>query len=47
MQKDMITIRNQKLGESVCQKLQSRGFEAYYCPDKATALRQALALMNK
>jgi len=45
MEQNVIAIRNRKAGEKVCEKLRGRGFAAYYCTDKAEALKQALALI--
>lgn len=45
MQEDVRVVRNQKAGEKVCEKLRSRGFEAWYCPTKKEALEQALQLI--
>ena len=36
-----------KRGEILVKNLQSRHFEAYYCPDKASALEKALELIPK
>lgn len=36
-----------KRGEILVKNLQNRHFEAYYCPDKASALEKALALIPK
>lgn len=35
----------EKRGQVLVKNLQSRGFDAYYCADKASALEQALALI--
>lgn len=45
MGEDVRVIRNQKAGEKVCEKLRSRGFEAWYCPTKQNALEKALQLI--
>ena len=39
--------RNALLGATLVKNLKKRGFEAYYCADKATALAQALSLIPK
>ncbi len=38
-------LRNAALGAALVKKLQMRGFDAYYCPDKEEAVAQALALI--
>lgn len=38
-------LRNEALGVTLVKKLKLRGFDAYYCADKQTALEQALALI--
>ena len=38
-------LRNEALGATLVKKLKLRGFDAYYCADKQTALKQALALI--
>lgn len=38
-------LRNEALGATLVKKLKLRGFDAYYCADKQTALEQALALI--
>lgn len=45
MGEDVKTIRNRKAGEKVCEKLQGRGFAAYYCASKEEALQKALELI--
>jgi len=44
---DPRTVRNAILGESLVKKLKARAFDAYYCPTKGEALKQALALIPK
>lgn len=34
-------LRNEALGATLVKKLKLRGFDAYYCADKQTALKQA------
>ena len=45
MGEDVKAIRNQKAGQKVCEKLQSRGFAAYYCASRQEALQKALELI--
>ncbi len=45
MGEDVKAIRNQKAGQKVCEKLQSRGFAAYYCAGRQEALQKALELI--
>ncbi len=45
MGEDVRAIRNRKVGEKVCERLRSRGFDAWYCADKKAALKQALELI--
>lgn len=45
MGEDVKAIRNRKAGEKLCEKLQSRGFAAYYCANGEEALQKALALI--
>lgn len=40
-------IRNAALGATVVKNLEKRGFKAFYCADKSSALQQALALIPK
>ncbi len=42
---DVKAIRNRKAGEKLCEKLQGRGFAAYYCADRKEALQKALELI--
>ncbi len=42
-----VQIRNDKLAEKVVKALNSRHFEAYYCPTKEAALEKALSLIPK
>lgn len=44
---DPIEIRNAALGATVVKNLVKRGFTAFYCADKQSALQQALALIPK
>ncbi len=45
MEEDVKAIRNRKAGEKLCEKLQSRGFAAYYCANGEEALQKALELI--
>ncbi len=45
MSKDVRDIRNEMLGKKVCDNLNTRGFDAYYCATKEEALTKALALI--
>ena len=45
MGEDVKAIRNRKAGEKLCEKLQGRGFAAYYCANREEALQKALALI--
>lgn len=45
MGEDVKAIRNRKAGEKLCEKLQSRGFAAYYCANGEEALQKALELI--
>ena len=45
MDKDVRSIRNEKLGQKVCDTLKTRGFDAYYCNTKEDALTKALELI--
>lgn len=45
MGEDVKAIRNRKAGEKLCEKLQSRGFAAYYCATGEEALQKALELI--
>lgn len=45
MGEDVKAIRNRKAGEKLCEKLQSRGFAAYYCASREEALQKALELI--
>ena len=45
MEEDVKAIRNRKAGEKLCEKLQSRGFAAYYCASREEALQKALELI--
>ena len=38
-------LRNELFGQRMVEALQKRNFEAYYCPDKASALAKALELI--
>lgn len=42
-----VQIRSDKLAEKVIKALNSRHFEAYYCPTKEAALEKALSLIPK
>ena len=42
MKPDPIRLRNEKLGKTVCQALEARGFTACWCPSKKEALEKAL-----
>lgn len=45
MGEDVKAIRNRKAGEKLCEKLQGRGFAAYYCANREEALQKALELI--
>lgn len=45
MGEDVKAIRNRKAGEKLCEKLQGRGFAAYYCANRKEALQKALELI--
>ncbi len=45
MGEDVKAIRNRKAGKKLCEKLQSRGFAAYYCASREEALQKALELI--
>ncbi len=45
MGEDVKAIRNRKAGEKLCEKLQGRGFAAYYCANGEEALQKALELI--
>ena len=47
MEQSALRMRNDKLGQQVVKALQSRHFEAFYCPDRASALETALSLIPK
>lgn len=40
-------LRNKALALTVIKNLEKRGFEAYYCADRKTAVEQALALIGR
>jgi hypothetical protein len=42
---DQIQVRNDKLGPKVVKALEARSFEAYYCPDRASAVEKVFSLI--